>query len=105
MLEHIQKLTWDVLQLAKQLTSLVGALSVSAALTLSSVEPAHALLNSPNATIARTVDAALRRAIPAFNSDIRTAQARFKLAYASLQCQAGRCCASQAASWTCLPCP
>ena len=32
--------------------------------------PAHALLRSPNAKIARTVDAALRRSIPAFNSNL-----------------------------------
>jgi hypothetical protein len=33
-----------------------------------------AVLNSPNAQIARSADAALRRAIPAFNADVRDIQ-------------------------------
>ncbi|GAX77222.1 hypothetical protein CEUSTIGMA_g4668.t1 [Chlamydomonas eustigma] len=36
--------------------------------------PAHAILSSPNAQIARTVDAALRRSIPAFNPDVAKVQ-------------------------------
>jgi hypothetical protein len=36
---------------------------------------AQAILNSPNAQIARTVDAALRRSIPAFNPDVAKVQA------------------------------
>ena len=64
----------QVAELGEHAVRLAGTLSVAAALLLSPVQPAQALLNSPNATIARTVDAALRRAIPAFNSDIRQAQ-------------------------------
>ncbi|KAG2432024.1 hypothetical protein HYH02_013094 [Chlamydomonas schloesseri] len=36
--------------------------------------PAEAVLNSPNAQIARSVDAALRRAIPAFNPQVKKIQ-------------------------------
>ncbi|KAG2428968.1 hypothetical protein HXX76_011212 [Chlamydomonas incerta] len=36
--------------------------------------PAEAVLNSPNAAIARSVDAALRRAIPAFNPEVKKIQ-------------------------------
>jgi hypothetical protein len=39
---------------------------------------ARAVLNSPNAQIARSVDAALRRATPAFNADIKQVQARLE---------------------------
>ena len=39
-------------------------------------DPALAVLNSPNASIPRTVDAALRRSIPAFNTDVLTIQVR-----------------------------
>lgn len=36
--------------------------------------PAHAVLNSPNAQIARSTDVALRRATPAFNADVKAVQ-------------------------------
>ena len=36
--------------------------------------PAHAVLNSPNAQIARSTDVALRRSTPAFNSDVKAVQ-------------------------------
>ena len=38
---------------------------------LAPVEAAQAVLNSPNAQIARSPDAALRRSIPAFNPTVR----------------------------------
>lgn len=41
--------------------------------------PAEALLSSPNAQIARSVDAALRRAIPASNSDVRSIQSKLEV--------------------------
>lgn len=47
-----------------------AATALSALLLLSPMAqpgPAHAVLQSPNAQIARSVDAALRRSIPAFN--------------------------------------
>ncbi|KAL3148618.1 hypothetical protein ABBQ38_014044 [Trebouxia sp. C0009 RCD-2024] len=49
-------------------------------LMLDSVSPpaASALLNSPNAQIPRSVDAALRRSIPAFNKDVKDMQARLE---------------------------
>ncbi|GLC36069.1 hypothetical protein PLESTF_000972600 [Pleodorina starrii] len=50
------------------------ALAASALLLSSSGSPALAVLNSPNAQIARSVDAALRRSIPAFNPDVKTIQ-------------------------------
>ena len=43
-------------------------------LSASTAEPAHALLSSPNAMIARTPEAALRRSIPAFNADVKGIQ-------------------------------
>lgn len=43
-------------------------------LLLSPSNPADARLNSPNASIARTVDAALRRSIPASNQEVRNVQ-------------------------------
>ncbi|KAF6262263.1 permease family-domain-containing protein [Scenedesmus sp. NREL 46B-D3] len=41
---------------------------------MASAEPALAVLNSPNARIPRTVDAALRRSIPAFNPEVQAMQ-------------------------------
>lgn len=41
---------------------------------LGPIEPAAAVLNSPNAQIARSVDAALRRSIPAFNPAVAGVQ-------------------------------
>jgi len=41
--------------------------------------PAEALLQSPNAMIARTVDAALRRSIPASNSDVQQIQTKLEV--------------------------
>ncbi|CAL5227650.1 g10656 [Coccomyxa viridis] len=40
--------------------------------------PAAAVLNSPNARIARSADAALRRSIPAFNKDVREVQQKLE---------------------------
>ena len=54
------------------------------AMILSSSDPAHAVLNSPNAQIARTPDSALRRAIPAFNPDVKSIQKSLEdIAYAN----------------------
>lgn len=41
--------------------------------------PAAAVLISPNAQIPRTVDAALRRSIPAFNKDVRSIQDKLEV--------------------------
>ena len=38
------------------------------------LEPAQAVLNSPNAQIPRSVDSALRRSIPAFNGEVKELQ-------------------------------
>ena len=40
--------------------------------------PSHAVLNSPNAQIARSPEAALRRATPAFNADVKTVQRKIE---------------------------
>jgi hypothetical protein len=52
----------------------LAAAAAAALLALGPALDASALLNSPNAQIPRTVDAALRRAIPAFNPDVRALQ-------------------------------
>jgi hypothetical protein len=60
-----------------RLQPLVAGLSsavVAAALLLAPANPAEAVLNSPNAQIARSVDAALRRSIPAFNPEVKAIQ-------------------------------
>lgn len=41
---------------------------------LAAPPPAAAILNSPNAQIARSVDAALRRSVPAFNPEVEKVQ-------------------------------
>lgn len=48
------------------------------ALDLATPPPAPAILNSPNARIPRSVDAALRRSIPAFNKDVKDVQTRME---------------------------
>lgn len=45
---------------------------------LASPPPSSALLTSPNAQIPRSVDAALRRSIPAFNRDVKDVQNRME---------------------------
>lgn len=53
------------------------AATVALTLALNSVvapRQAQAVLNSPNAQIARTVDAALRRSTPAFNEQVKDVQ-------------------------------
>jgi hypothetical protein len=40
--------------------------------------PAHAVLVNPNAQIARSADAALRRATPAFNDDVKALQRKLE---------------------------
>ena len=52
----------------------LAALAAALSLVLTSPLPADALLNSPTARLPRTPDAALRRAIPAFNQDVKTIQ-------------------------------
>ncbi|GFR50671.1 hypothetical protein Agub_g12923 [Astrephomene gubernaculifera] len=52
----------------------VQALAASAILLGANSNPALAVLNSPNAQIARSVDSALRRSIPAFNTDVKEIQ-------------------------------
>eukprot|EP00195_Chlamydomonas_chlamydogama_P006999 CAMPEP_0202892210 /NCGR_PEP_ID=MMETSP1392-20130828/1989_1 /ASSEMBLY_ACC=CAM_ASM_000868 /TAXON_ID=225041 /ORGANISM="Chlamydomonas chlamydogama, Strain SAG 11-48b" /LENGTH=381 /DNA_ID=CAMNT_0049576099 /DNA_START=237 /DNA_END=1383 /DNA_ORIENTATION=+ len=56
------------------------AAAVCASLNLAGplVPPAEAVLVSPNAQIARTVDAALRRSIPAFNPDLAQVQKKLE---------------------------
>jgi cyclophilin family peptidyl-prolyl cis-trans isomerase len=56
----------------RRITALLAAATI--ALSSTPVLPADALLNSPAARIPRTSDAALRRAIPAFNQDVKTIQ-------------------------------
>lgn len=56
---------------------LAGSQATAAALALQltvAVGPAPAVLTSPNAKIARSVDAALRRSIPAFNPEVASIQ-------------------------------
>lgn len=63
------------------LPQLALAAIAAATLTLNSaVAPmrAEAVLNSPNAQIARTVDAALRRSTPAFNAQVKDIQERLE---------------------------
>ena len=68
-------LTTAAVALAQQLARLVATGAAAAALTLGSAPgPAAALLNSPNAQIPRSAEAALRRSIPAFNGDVREIQ-------------------------------
>ena len=49
--------------------------------------PAEALLQSPNAMIARTVDAALRRSIPASNSDVQQIQTKLEVCRMDNSCR------------------
>lgn len=71
----------------------VSALATSAAMLMGSATlPASAVLNSPNAQIARSVDAALRRSIPAFNGDVKAVQKELEdIAYLLRIPQVGRC--------------
>lgn len=62
----------------------MASLATTGVLLLMNPNPANAILNSPNAQIPRTPEAALRRSIPAFNADVRRIQdkledAAFKL--------------------------
>jgi hypothetical protein len=52
----------------------LAAIAAAAVLALVPADAALALLNSPNAAVPRTAEAALRRAIPAFNADVKRAQ-------------------------------
>jgi len=56
------------------LAARLAAAALAAALAFAPALPAAAILNSPNARIARTPDAALRRAVPAVNLRVRKAQ-------------------------------
>jgi hypothetical protein len=61
---------WGSWQCGARLAASVAAstvLTLGSLLPMVPVGPAVAVLNSPNAQVARTVDAALRRSIPAFN--------------------------------------
>jgi len=58
--------------LAKKFMATAASLLFS--FTAAPIPHADALLNSPNAQLPRTVDAALRRSIPAFNTDVRRIQ-------------------------------
>lgn len=60
--------------LAQPLRVLQAALFSAALLLGPAVQPSAAVLNSPNAQIARSVDAALRRSIPAFNPSVAAIQ-------------------------------
>lgn len=67
----------------RSVSSSQAAFAAVAGLTLaldSMVAPlqAQAVLNSPNAQIARTVDAALRRSTPAFNAQVKEVQDRLE---------------------------
>lgn len=60
--------------MAQTLRTLQAALLSTALLLGPAVQPSAAVLNSPNAQIARSVDAALRRSIPAFNPSVAQIQ-------------------------------
>jgi hypothetical protein len=59
-------------RLGRAVVEVAGVLALT--LPLAQPLPAYALLKSPNSQIPRTVDAALRRSIPAFNQDVRGIQ-------------------------------
>lgn len=63
----------------------VAAALLSAALMLAEgpavPPPSAAVLNSPNARIARSADAALRRSVPGFNADVKDVQAKLEVWY------------------------
>lgn len=55
--------------------AIAGTVALTLALNSMVAPPqAEAILNSPNAQIARTVDAALRRSTPAFNEQVKDVQ-------------------------------
>lgn len=82
--QHVPSCQWAhrVAQASKQAAAacLAAVQLASLPMVLDSVTPlpASALLNSPNAQIPRSVDAALRRSIPAFNKDVKDMQARLE---------------------------
>lgn len=59
-------------------TQAVAAVAAAAALQLTAADPSWAVLNSPNARIPRTAEAALRRSIPAFNPEVATIQKKLE---------------------------
>lgn len=63
---------------AQQAAGSLAALYMAVCGGLLAPLPAEALLSSPNAQIARSSDAALRRAIPASNTDVRTIQTKLE---------------------------
>lgn len=65
--------------IAKQITAFATAAAfllppATQILDIIHPKPAEAVLSAPNARIARSVDAALRRSIPAFNENVRIIQ-------------------------------
>lgn len=56
----------------------LAAAAVLAAGSLAGPPPAAALLANPRAPVARSADVALRRSIPAFNSDVATVQEKLE---------------------------
>jgi len=64
---------------AQQAAGSLAALYMAVCGGLLAPLPAEALLSSPNAQIARSSDAALRRAIPASNTDVRTIQTKLEV--------------------------
>lgn len=65
---------------ARQLAKATTCVAAAAVLALGSAAPppAEAVLNNPRAPVARTADVALRRSIPAFNTDVREVQNRLE---------------------------
>ena len=66
-------------RLAASAAALHLATCALCAVPITAAGPAEAVLQSPNALIARTVDAALRRAIPASNSDVQQIQTKLEV--------------------------
>ena len=65
--------------ISQQVAGSLAALYISICGGLLAPLPAEALLSSPNAQIARSVDAALRRAIPVANTDVRSIQTKLEV--------------------------
>ena len=79
--KHCGSTTQALVEVLRPVASALASVPLSLAIVAASlVEPpsASAVLNSPNAQIPRTVDAALRRSIPARNSNVREVQSRME---------------------------
>eukprot|EP00775_Hariotina_reticulata_P002402 gene2402-2706_t len=73
---NTQATPWPSMQCQLPAAALAALQACTAVLAghLAVADPSWAVLNSPNARIPRTVDAALRRSIPAFNTEVAAIQ-------------------------------